>query len=102
MAGFTAADAARWIGQAIGRPVDVISQAVEAAPLAPAASTAECPNTLMRLVNLARIVRDGPTVADVASLAWSDLHHVVPGTGCGCITKLTLTWPRSTGLRVAG
>jgi len=42
-------------------------QAVEAAPLAPAASTTECPYLLMTLVNLARIVRDGSTVADVAS-----------------------------------
>jgi len=60
-----------------------ISQAVEAAPLASAASTTEGPDTLMTLVNLARIVRDGPTVADVASVAWSDLRHVVPGASCG-------------------
>ena len=81
--------------------VKQISQAVEAAPLASAASTTECPDTLMTLVNLARIVRDGPTVADVASVAWSDLRHVVPGASCGYPT-LTLTWPRSTGLRMAG
>ena len=68
-----------------------ISQAVEAAPLAPAASTTECPET----------VRDGPTVADVASVAWSDLRHVVPGASWG-YPKLTLTWPRNTGLRLAG
>jgi len=76
-------------------------QAVEAAPLAPAASTTECPYLLMTLANLARIVPDGSTVADGASLAWSDLRHVVPSATCG-YPKLTPTWPRSTGLRVAG
>ena len=41
------------------------------------------PETLMALANLARIVQDGPTPADVGSVAWSHIRHLVPGTTCG-------------------
>jgi signal transduction protein with GAF and PtsI domain len=37
----------------------------------------------MALVNLARIVDRGPTVADVASVAWSQIRHLAPGASCG-------------------
>jgi putative nucleotidyltransferase with HDIG domain len=64
-----------------------ISRAVESAPaMAPPAAAAtpvvEGPEALMALVNLARIVDDGPSVADVASVAWSQIRHIVPGASC--------------------
>lgn len=66
-----------------------ISKAVEAAPaLVPVAvpapaPIAEGPEALMALVNLARIVDGGPSVTDVASVAWSQIRHIVPGASCG-------------------
>lgn len=66
-----------------------ISEAAEASPL-PAMTAAveatpadEGPETLMALANLARIIQDGPTPADVGSVAWSHIRHVVPGATCG-------------------
>ncbi len=65
-----------------------ISEAVEASPMPPqavavtAAQAEEGPETLMALANLARIIQDGPTPADVGSVAWSHIRHVVPGATC--------------------
>lgn len=39
--------------------------------------------SLMALANLARILQDGPTPADVGSVAWSHIRHIVPGATCG-------------------
>ena len=55
--------------------------APEIAPV-PAAPLAEGPESLMALVNLARIIEGSPTAADVASVAWSHIRHVVPGASC--------------------
>jgi putative nucleotidyltransferase with HDIG domain len=65
-----------------------ISEAAEATPPpAPMAVTVaagpEGPEALMALANLARIIQDGPTPADVGSVAWSHIRHVVPGATCG-------------------
>lgn len=63
-----------------------ISEAAEPATLAiaiEAPAAAEGPETLMALANLARIIQDGPTAADVGSVAWSHIRHVVPGATCG-------------------
>ena len=65
-----------------------ISEAAEASPppmpIADAAAAgAEGPETLMALDNLARIIQDGPTPADVGSVAWSHIRHLVPGATCG-------------------
>ena len=62
-----------------------ISKAVEPAPEveeAAVAPVAEGPESLMALVNLARIIEGRPTAADVASVAWSHIRHVVPGASC--------------------
>jgi GAF domain-containing protein len=50
-----------------------------AAPVATAALS-DGPESLRALANLARIVSGRPTAADVSSLIWSHVHHVVPGT----------------------
>jgi putative nucleotidyltransferase with HDIG domain len=49
---------------------------VEAAPVG------ESPESLLALVNLARIVSGRPTAADVASIAWSHVRHIVPSASC--------------------
>jgi putative methionine-R-sulfoxide reductase with GAF domain len=51
--------------------------------VAAAAAGSDDPETLMALANLARIVQDGPTPADVGSVAWSHIRHLVPGATCG-------------------
>ena len=63
-----------------------ISEAAEPAPPPVAIDVpamAEGPETLMALANLARIIQEGPTPADVGSVAWSHIRHVVPGATCG-------------------
>jgi GAF domain-containing protein len=66
-----------------------LRQISEAAELAPqpigvdVPALAEGPETLMALANLARIIQEGPTPADVGSVAWSHIRHVVPGATCG-------------------
>lgn len=63
-----------------------ISRAAEPSPVivaAPAlAPVTEGPESLMALVNLARILEGPPTAVDVASVAWSHIRHVVPGASC--------------------
>jgi putative nucleotidyltransferase with HDIG domain len=63
-----------------------ISEAAELAPPPIAVDVpalAEGPETLMALANLARIIQDGPTAADVGSVAWSHIRHLAPGATCG-------------------
>ena len=42
----------------------------------------EGPESLRALANLARVVSGRPTSADLASLIWSHVHHVVPNASC--------------------
>jgi GAF domain-containing protein len=42
----------------------------------------EGPEALRALANLARIMNGKPTPADLSSLVWSHIHHVVPGASC--------------------
>ena len=42
----------------------------------------EGPESLRALANLARVVSGKPSTADVASLIWSHVHHVVPNASC--------------------
>jgi putative nucleotidyltransferase with HDIG domain len=43
---------------------------------------AEGPEALRALANLARVVSGRPTAADIASLIWSHVRHVVPNVSC--------------------
>jgi putative nucleotidyltransferase with HDIG domain len=56
------------------------SSGIRTAPAAPPPS--EGPESLRALANLARVVSGKPTTADVASLIWSHVHHVVPNASC--------------------
>ena len=42
----------------------------------------EGPESLRALANLARVVSGRPSSADLASLIWSHVHHVVPNASC--------------------
>ncbi len=42
----------------------------------------EGPESLRALANLARVVSGRPTAADIASLIWSHVRHVVPNASC--------------------
>jgi putative nucleotidyltransferase with HDIG domain len=68
------------------KAIQQISRAatVPAAPAAvPAATlTAEGPDSLRALANLARIVSGRPTATDVASTIWSHVRHIVPNASC--------------------
>jgi GAF domain-containing protein len=80
----------RELAPAVARPaqlqkaVQQISRAVESPP-APEVHepvAVEGPDTLVTLLNLARIVGGSASVADVASVAWSHIRSVVPGASC--------------------
>jgi GAF domain-containing protein len=43
---------------------------------------AEGPESLRALANLARVVSGHPTTADLSSLIWSHVRHVVPNASC--------------------
>jgi GAF domain-containing protein len=68
---------------------------IAAAPVA-AAAVAEGPESLRALANLARVVSGRPTSADLASLIWSHVHHVVPNTSCAFF----VTEPASDSVKV--
>jgi putative nucleotidyltransferase with HDIG domain len=56
---------------------------IEPPAVAPApAAVSEGPEALHALVNLARVVSGSPTTADVSSLMWSHVRHVVPSASC--------------------
>ena len=42
----------------------------------------EGPESLRALANLARVVSGRPTAADIASMIWSHVRHVVPNASC--------------------
>ena len=46
------------------------------------ATTAEGPDSLAALANLARIVSGRPTATDVASMIWAHVRHIVPQASC--------------------
>ena len=71
------------------KAIQLITKAVNSAPeplpvpIAPVATAhAEGPESLRALANLARVLSGKPTTADVASLIWSHVHHVVPNASC--------------------
>ncbi len=66
--------------QQISRAVN--SSSAVMTPPAPAAAQADGPESLRALANLARVVSGKPTTADVASLIWSHVQHVVPNASC--------------------
>jgi putative nucleotidyltransferase with HDIG domain len=67
-----------------------ISKAVASIPAVPAADPApvaalpiaEGPESLRALAHLARVLGGTPTAADVSSLIWSHVRHVVPTASC--------------------
>jgi putative nucleotidyltransferase with HDIG domain len=66
--------------------IQQITKAVNSAPepvaVFAAAAPADGPESIRALANLARVVSGKPTTADVASLIWSHIHHVVPNASC--------------------
>jgi putative nucleotidyltransferase with HDIG domain len=68
--------------QQITRAVNSAPEPVAAPMVSAAISHAEGPESLRALANLARVVSGKPTPADVASLIWSHVHHVVPNASC--------------------
>lgn len=73
------------------RAIQKINKAVASADVQPSAAVAtaepmpvasEGPESLRALANLARIVSGRPTTADVSSLIWSHVRHVVPNASC--------------------
>jgi len=71
------------------KAIEKISKAVasvEAQPIAPVVAAPiypnEGPESLHALANLARVVSGHPTTADVSSLMWSHVRHVVPNASC--------------------
>ena len=66
------------------------------APAAPARPS-EGPESLRALANLARVVSGRPTAADVASLIWSHVRHVVPNASCAFFVNEPATDSRQGG-----
>ena len=62
-----------------------------------AAALKEGPESLQALANLARIVSGRPSTADVASLIWSHINHVVPNASCAFFIEA----PASQSVKVA-
>ncbi|HYB96018.1 MAG TPA: HD domain-containing phosphohydrolase [Vicinamibacterales bacterium] len=67
------------------KAIEKISRAVASTPAEPAAvapAVAEGPESLRALAHLARVVSGRSCVADVASLIWSHVRHLVPNVSC--------------------
>lgn len=75
------------------KAIEKISRAVASAQPAPVTAPAEAapivvapvsdgPESLRALANLARVVGGRPTLADISSLIWSHVRHVVPTASC--------------------
>jgi putative nucleotidyltransferase with HDIG domain len=69
------------------KAIDNLSRAVLSAQPAPADSAAavpagDGPESLRALAHLARVVGGRPTAADLSSLIWSHVHHLVPNASC--------------------
>lgn len=69
------------------KAIEKISKAVAKAQPEPAVAPApvpvsEGPEALRALANLARVVSGRPTPADVSSLIWSHVRHLVPNASC--------------------
>jgi putative nucleotidyltransferase with HDIG domain len=68
------------------KAIEKITQAVATGlpPVTTAAPLpiAEGPESLRALANLARVVSGHPTTADLSSLIWSHVRHVVPNASC--------------------
>jgi putative nucleotidyltransferase with HDIG domain len=88
------------------KAIQQISRAVASAAVAPvmpaaptpiAAAPSDGPESLRALANLARIVGGTPSQADVASLIWSHVSHVVPNSSCAFF----LNHPASDAVKVA-
>ena len=67
----------------INRAATPIESLPVAAPVAaPSAGAGDAPDSLAALANLARIVSDGPSAPDVASMIWAHVRHTVPHASC--------------------
>ena len=53
-----------------------------AAPAPAATPPAEGPDSLRTLANLARIITGRPSAADLASMIWAHVRHIVPNASC--------------------
>ena len=77
------------------KAVQQINRAVEPAPAPVAArlqpQPVEGPESIMALVNLARIVSGPPAAVDVASMTWTHIKHLVPRASCAFFLADTAT-----------
>jgi putative nucleotidyltransferase with HDIG domain len=70
------------------KAIQQITKAVTSAPVEQVAPQPvvvpanEGPESLRALANLARVVSGRPSAADLASLIWAHVHHVVPNASC--------------------
>ena len=70
------------------KAIQQITKAVTSVPVEPVAPQPvvvpanEGPESLRALANLARVVSGRPSAADLASLIWAHVHHVVPNASC--------------------
>jgi hypothetical protein len=64
------------ITKAVSAPVEPV------APQPVVVPANEGPESLRALANLARVVSGRPSAADLASLIWAHVHHVVPNASC--------------------
>jgi putative nucleotidyltransferase with HDIG domain len=63
-------------------PAEAPAPVALVAPVAPLAPVTDGPESLQALAHLARIIGGRPSTADVASLVWSHIRHVVPNASC--------------------
>jgi putative nucleotidyltransferase with HDIG domain len=68
------------------KAIQQITKAVAPVPVEPVVAAAapihEGPESLRALANLARVVSGKPSTADLASLIWSHVRHIVPNSSC--------------------
>jgi putative nucleotidyltransferase with HDIG domain len=67
---------------ASAQPAPVLAAVPELLPEPHPIAASEGPESLRALANLARIMSGKPTGADLSSLIWSHIHHVVPTASC--------------------
>ena len=68
------------------KAIQQITKAIAPVPVEPVVTVAapinEGPESLRALANLARVVSGRPTTADLASLIWLHVRHIVPNASC--------------------
>ena len=77
--------------QQISKAVAFTPEPVAAAAAALAPPINEGPESMRALASLARIVSGRPTAADLSSMIWTHVRHIVPNTSCAFFLNEPLT-----------